>query len=97
MIDANFDDIPCKRRINTRHLFKDENFSRNLTRSRHGIRVLELRESSGGMVVSYRHFPGPRPPSEALVPPYSHSTAALVLVVEDSSGNILKHPLPTAF
>lgn len=71
---------------------------RNLVRSHHGIRVIELREYSGGMVVSSRQFHGPRPPVETLVPPCSHNViAALMLVVEDSAGNILKHFLPTAF
>lgn len=72
--------------------------TRNLVRSHHGIRVIELREYSGGMVVSSRQFHGPRPPVETLVPPCSHNViAALMLVVEDSAGNILKHFLPTAF
>lgn len=60
--------------------------------------MIELRETSGGMVVGSRQFPGSRPPLEALVPPAPpHSLAALTLVAEDSAGNLLKHPLPTAF
>ncbi|XP_033220824.1 putative zinc metalloproteinase C607.06c isoform X2 [Belonocnema kinseyi] len=88
----------CNERISHRDSGEIEyDPKRNLVRSRHRIRVMELRESSGGMVVSSRQFPGPRPPSEALVPPSPHSSAALILVAEDSSGNVLKHPLPTAF
>ncbi|XP_051153727.1 uncharacterized protein LOC127276994 isoform X2 [Leptopilina boulardi] len=72
--------------------------NRNLVFSHHGIRVIELREFSGGMVVSSRQFHGPHPPLEALVPPSSHNMiTALILVAEDSAGNILKHSLPTAF
>ena len=71
---------------------------RNVVRSRFGVRVIELRETSGGMVVGSRQFPGSRPPLEALVPPTPpHCIAALTLVAEDSTGNVLKHPLPTAF
>ncbi|XP_017788871.1 PREDICTED: putative zinc metalloproteinase YIL108W [Habropoda laboriosa] len=71
---------------------------RNVVRSRFGVRVIELRETSGGMVVGSRQFPGSRPPLEALVPPAPpHCLAALTLVAEDSTGNLLKHPLPTAF
>lgn len=71
---------------------------RNVIRSRFGVRVIELRETSGGMVVGSRQFPGSRPPLEALVPlAPSHIIAALTLVAEDSTGNILKYPLPTAF
>ncbi|CAK9812290.1 Putative zinc metalloproteinase YIL108W [Anthophora plagiata] len=71
---------------------------RNVVRSRFGVRVIELREISGGMVVGSRQFPGSRPPLEALVPPTPpHCLAALTLVAEDSIGNVLKHPLPTAF
>lgn len=50
------------------------------------------------MVVGSRQFPGSRPPLEALVPlAPPHIIAALTLVAEDSTGNILKYPLPTAF
>ncbi|XP_076180518.1 uncharacterized protein LOC143153332 [Ptiloglossa arizonensis] len=71
---------------------------RNVVRSRFGVRVLELRETSGGMVVGSRQFPGSRPPLEALVPPAPpHCLVALTLVAEDSAGNVLKYPLPTAF
>lgn len=71
---------------------------RNVIRSRFGVRVIELRETSGGMVVSSRQFPGSRPPLETLVPlAPPHIIAALTLVAEDSTGNILKYPLPTAF
>ncbi|XP_012282907.1 putative zinc metalloproteinase YIL108W [Orussus abietinus] len=71
---------------------------RNVVRSHFGVRVMELRESSGGMVVCSRQFPGPRPPLEALVPPPPpHCISSLTLVAEDSAGNLLKHPLPTAF
>ncbi|XP_012264580.1 putative zinc metalloproteinase YIL108W [Athalia rosae] len=71
---------------------------RNVVRSRFGVRMMELRESSGEMVVGSRQFPGPRPPLEALVPPTPpHCIAPLTLVAEDSAGNILKHPMPTAF
>ncbi|KAG7188515.1 hypothetical protein KM043_008149 [Ampulex compressa] len=71
---------------------------RNVVRSRYGVRVIELRESSGGMVVCSRQFPGSRPPLEALVPsPPPHCLTTLTLVAEDSTGNMLKHPLPTAF
>ncbi|XP_024945724.1 putative zinc metalloproteinase YIL108W isoform X3 [Cephus cinctus] len=71
---------------------------RNVVRSRYGVRVMELRESSGGMVVGSRQFPGARPPLEALVPsPPPHCLAPLTLVAEDTVGNVLKHPLPTAF
>lgn len=59
---------------------------------------MELRESFGGMVVTSRQFPGTRPPSEAIVPlPPQHCLAPLTVFAEDSVGNILKHPLPTAF
>ncbi|XP_017890317.1 putative zinc metalloproteinase YIL108W [Ceratina calcarata] len=76
----------------------DYDGKRNVVRSRFGIRVIELRETSGGMVVGSRQFPGSRPPLEALVPPTPpHCLVALTLVAEDSTGNILKHPLPTAF
>jgi len=72
--------------------------TRNVVRSQYGVRVIELREASGGMVASSRQFPGPRPPLEALVPsPPPHCLATLTLVAEDSTGNVLKHPLPTAF
>ncbi|XP_043797798.1 uncharacterized protein LOC122717624 [Apis laboriosa] len=71
---------------------------RNVIRSRFGVRVIELRETSGGMVVGSRQFPGSRPPLEALVPlAPPHIIAALTLIAEDSTGNILKYPLPTAF
>lgn len=71
---------------------------RNVIRSRFGVRVIELRETSGGMVVGSRQFPGSRPPLETLVPlAPPHIIAALTLVAEDSTGNILKYPLPTAF
>ncbi|XP_015118408.1 putative zinc metalloproteinase YIL108W [Diachasma alloeum] len=71
---------------------------RNVVRSRFGVRVMELRESSGGMVVNSRQFPGSRPPLEALVPlPPPHCLSPLTVFAEDSVGNILKHPLPTAF
>ncbi|RLU27512.1 hypothetical protein DMN91_001316 [Ooceraea biroi] len=71
---------------------------RNVVRSRYGVRVVELRETSGGMVACSRQFPGPRPPLEALVPPPPpHCLITLTLVAEDSTGNVLKHPLPTAF
>ncbi|XP_044008346.1 putative zinc metalloproteinase YIL108W isoform X2 [Aphidius gifuensis] len=71
---------------------------RNVVRSRYGIRVMELRESSGGMVVNSRQFPGTRPPLEALVPlPPQYCLVPLTIFAEDSVGNILKHPLPTAF
>ena len=69
-----------------------------MVRSRYGVRVMELRECSGGMVVSSRQFPGTRPPLEALVPlPPPQCLVPLSIVAEDSLGNILKHPLPTAF
>ncbi|XP_043267441.1 putative zinc metalloproteinase YIL108W isoform X2 [Venturia canescens] len=71
---------------------------RNTVRSRYGVRVMELRESSGGLVVSSRQFPGNRPPQEALVPlPPPQCPVPLTIVAEDTLGNILKHPLPTAF
>ncbi|XP_076633603.1 uncharacterized protein LOC143347875 isoform X2 [Colletes latitarsis] len=71
---------------------------RNVVRSRFGVRVIELRETSGEMVVGSRQFPGSRPPLEALVPPAPpHCLAALTLFAEDSAGNVLKYPLPTAF
>ncbi|XP_001599746.2 putative zinc metalloproteinase YIL108W [Nasonia vitripennis] len=71
---------------------------RNVVRSRHGVRVIELRESSGGMVVASRQFPGNHLTLESMVPaPPPHCIAALTLVAEDSIGSILKHPLPTAF
>lgn len=59
---------------------------------------MELRESSGGMVVNSRQFPGTRPPLEALVPlAPQYCLVPLTIFAEDSVGNILKHPLPTAF
>ncbi|XP_046421779.1 putative zinc metalloproteinase YIL108W isoform X2 [Neodiprion fabricii] len=71
---------------------------RNVVRSRCGVRMMELRESAGEMVVGSRQFPGPRPPIEALVPPPPpHCLVPLTLVAEDSAGNILKYPMPTAF
>ncbi|XP_076645492.1 uncharacterized protein LOC143354963 isoform X2 [Halictus rubicundus] len=71
---------------------------RNVVRSRFGVRVIELRETSGGMVCGFRQFPGTRPPLEALVPPAPpQCLVALTLVAEDSAGNVLKYPLPTAF
>ncbi|XP_034945938.1 uncharacterized protein [Chelonus insularis] len=75
------------------------NIKRNVVRSCYGIRIIELRELSNGMVLNYRQFPGPRPPTEALVPlPSSfHCYISLTLFAEDSAGNILKSPLPTAF
>ncbi|XP_066602461.1 uncharacterized protein [Prorops nasuta] len=83
---------------NRRHADIVYDAKRNVLRSRHGIRVMELREAIGGMVVGSRQFPGVRPPLEALVPPApSHSSTSLTLVAEDSMGNVLKHPLPTAF
>lgn len=67
-------------------------------RSRHGVRIIELRESVGGMVVASRQFPGNHQTLEAMVPASPpHCIAALTLVAEDSVGCILKHPLPTAF
>ncbi|CAL7950806.1 unnamed protein product [Xylocopa violacea] len=76
----------------------DYDGKRNVVRSRFGVRVIELRETSGGMVVGSRQFPGSRPPLEALVPPTPpHYVTALTLIAEDSTGNVLKHPLPTAF
>lgn len=73
-------------------------YHRNVVRSRFGVRVIELRKTSGGMVVGSKQFPGSRPPLEALVPPApSHCLTALTLVAEDSTGNVLKYPLPTAF
>ncbi|KAK9302731.1 hypothetical protein QLX08_005351 [Tetragonisca angustula] len=76
----------------------DYDGKRNVVRSRFGVRVIELRETSGGMVVGSRQFPGSRPPLEALVPPAPpHCLTALTLVAEDSTGNVLKYPLPTAF
>ncbi|KAL2723429.1 putative zinc metalloproteinase YIL108W [Vespula maculifrons] len=83
---------------NRRHNDIEYDGKRNVARSRYGVRVIELRETSGGMVVGSRQFPGNRPPLEALVPPPPpHCLAALTLVAEDSTGNILKHALPTAF
>ncbi|KAK0179217.1 hypothetical protein PV327_008030 [Microctonus hyperodae] len=74
------------------------NVKRNIVRSRHGIRVMELRETSGGMVIIYRQFPGVKPPLEALVPlPPSHCFTPLTIFAEDSVGNTLKYSLPTAF
>ncbi|XP_043261191.1 putative zinc metalloproteinase YIL108W isoform X2 [Colletes gigas] len=71
---------------------------RNVVRSRFGVRVIELRETSTETVVGSRQFRGSRPPLEALVPPAPpHCLAALTLVAEDSAGNVLKHPLPTTF
>ncbi|XP_071867583.1 uncharacterized protein [Bombus fervidus] len=71
---------------------------RNVVRSRFGVRVIELRKTSGGMVVGSKQFPGSRPPLEALVPPAPpHCLTALTLFAEDSTGNVLKYPLPTAF
>lgn len=73
-------------------------YHRNVVRSRFGVRVIELRKTSGGMVVGSKQFPGSRPPLEALVPPAPpHCLTALTLVAEDSTGNVLKYPLPTAF
>ena len=69
-----------------------------MVRSRYGVRIIELRESVGGMVVASRQFPGNHLTLEAMVPaPPPHYVAALTLVAEDSVGSILKHPLPTAF
>ncbi|KAI4500940.1 hypothetical protein M0802_004151 [Mischocyttarus mexicanus] len=83
---------------NRRHNDIEYDGKRNVARSRYGVRVIELRETSGGMVVGSRQFPGNRPPVEALVPPPPpHYLAALTLIAEDSTGNILKHELPTAF
>lgn len=73
-------------------------FLRNVVRSRHGIRIIELRESVGGMVVASRQFNGNHLTLEAVVPaPPSHCVAALSLIAENSIGGILKHPLPTSF
>lgn len=73
-------------------------YHRNVVRSCFGVRVIELRKTSGGMVVGSKQFPGSRPPLEALVPPAPpHCLTALTLVAEDSTGNVLKYPLPTAF
>ncbi|KAH0567513.1 putative zinc metalloproteinase YIL108W [Cotesia glomerata] len=68
---------------------------RNVIRSSFGIRVIELREVSTGMVINYRQFPGVRPPLEAVVPPLSSPLAhtcydaPLVIFAEDSVGNVL--------
>ncbi|KAJ8676566.1 hypothetical protein QAD02_012353 [Eretmocerus hayati] len=71
---------------------------RNVVRSRYGVRVIELREAAGGLVVASRQFPGNHLTLEALVPaPPPHCIVELTLVAEDSIGCILKHPLPTAF
>ncbi|XP_014230132.1 uncharacterized protein LOC106654673 [Trichogramma pretiosum] len=71
---------------------------RNVVRSRHGVRVIELRESAGGLVVASRQFSGSHLTVEAMVPaPPPHHVQALTLVAEDSLGSILKYPLPTAF
>ncbi|XP_076242037.1 uncharacterized protein LOC143184004 [Calliopsis andreniformis] len=85
--------------VSSRHFHDIEyDAKRNVVRSHFGVRVIELRETSGGMVVGSRQFPGSRPPLETLVPPApSHSLAALTLVAEDSAGNLLKYPLPTSF
>ncbi|XP_053593253.1 uncharacterized protein LOC103578937 [Microplitis demolitor] len=71
------------------------NAKRNVIRSSYGIRVIELRDASTGMVINYRQFPGVRPPLEALVPPLSSPLAhtcydaPLVIFAEDSVGNVL--------
>lgn len=67
-------------------------------RSKYGVRVVELRESSSGMVVASRKYLGPRPPLEALVPPPPHQcSVSLAVVAEDSVGTILKYHFPTSF
>ncbi|XP_014209358.1 putative zinc metalloproteinase YIL108W [Copidosoma floridanum] len=89
-------DLDNVRRLNCNDLKYDA--KRNVVRSRFGVRIIELRESVGGLVVASRQFPGNHLTLEAMVPPPPpHCLAALTLVAEDSVGSILKHPLPTAF
>ncbi|XP_011499350.1 PREDICTED: putative zinc metalloproteinase C607.06c [Ceratosolen solmsi marchali] len=91
--NSEFDSIQTKNCNDLKYDIK-----RNVVQSRFGVRIIELRESVGAMVIESRQFLGNHLTLETIVPvPPPYCISAVILFAEDSIGNILKYPLPTEF